>query len=190
VGAAPGLESEKLLSWWGGLLLNPSAAWNVSLAVFWAIQRRCLALQQWRMFQYPPSPGMVCHRPSRVTRLGSAFSVITINMWWGGLNVYAGDRPFSAGRCSFPDSWPPLLSASPLSLSRHSDFLGDFCVPLVGLSSRFQRQSFYAFHLHRYSRSGPVLHSSSIPIALHSFVRWGRLAPPECLGANLVGPGG
>jgi hypothetical protein len=50
-------------------------ACSIDSAVFWAIQQGCWAWQQ--------SRGIVCYRPSLVTRLRSTLFVMPVSAWWG-----------------------------------------------------------------------------------------------------------
>jgi hypothetical protein len=109
VGATPGTSFKV-----GGVPQILSAACNCGSAVFQAIQWRCWA---WPQLQTPlcwRSWVMVCHQPSHLTRLGSAFS------WWqhvDGLNVYASVPSFLLTTTQFPTvghlSCPPVVSRSP-----------------------------------------------------------------------------
>jgi hypothetical protein len=70
------------------------------------------------------------------TRLESALSVITVSMWWGGFNVYAGVPPFlsafthilTVGHRFYRHT---VVSWLPLKL------LASYCVPLKGFPSCF-----------------------------------------------------
>jgi hypothetical protein len=55
-----------------------------------------------------------------VTRLGSAFSVMTVNVWWEGLSAYAGVHPS-----------PPALIRFPVSGHFYCSFLRLFSVAIL-----------------------------------------------------------
>jgi hypothetical protein len=65
-----------------------------------------------------------------------------------------------------------------LLVARHSD-LGDSRVSLLRQSSGFQRRSFSASCRGSYSRSGPVLHSSSILLVSRLFAGWGVIGSTD-----------
>jgi hypothetical protein len=45
-----------------------------------------------------------------VTRLGSAISVMTVNVWWEGVSAYAGVRPSLPALIHFPASGHPYCA--------------------------------------------------------------------------------
>jgi hypothetical protein len=171
------LVSGKRPSRLGGPLQIPSAVCNVGLAVFRAIQRRCEA--------WPHSRTPWCPRPSRVTRQGPTLSVMTVNAWWWGLNVYAGIRPFPPALARFPTVGHPscplfcchsvaiqTFLAVPLCISEA--FRHVFCLPSIGAINP---------EVDWLPPKAPACQSSctSSPSGLRS-------APPECPGAHFVGP--
>jgi hypothetical protein len=115
---------------------------------------------------------------------------MTFNACWGRHSAYAGVRPS-----------PPLLARFPTVSHPSFSFLRCYSVAILTLlvipaylcmaylhvcgASCYQ----YSFRRHSYSRSGPVLHMSSIPIVSRLFPGWGAIGSLDMSWCYFCGDG-
>jgi hypothetical protein len=100
-----------------------------------------------------------------VTRLGSAFSVMTLNAWWRGSNAYAGVRPSPPTVASFPTVG--YFSSLYLCCCRVDTLVSPAildCSLVVRLLGPGAIYLHLFCHIGNHAQSGPAVYSSNILI--------------------------
>jgi hypothetical protein len=108
-----------------------------------------------------------------VTTIGWALSIMTVGMWWEGLNAYAGICPFPPGPAHLPKvGHPSCLPLCCFLVAIQIFFLVSMCLlDVFRHASSASRRFLPPFNTGSYLGSGMVPHSSSMLTILCLFIR-------------------